>query len=231
MVSPPTDCKHAVSGSISLPVRGSFHLSLSVLCAIGHQRYLALEGGPPSFRRDFTCPALLGNTPQGVCTFSPTGLSPSMARLSSTIRLTCRFVTPRAVCRLLRVYPTTPMRQRRQAITPHRFGLFPFRSPLLRESRLISFPVGTEMFHFPTYASCLLRDRIPGFLPGGFPHSGIHGSTPACGSPWLIAACHALHRPLVPRHPPRALSTLTPIHQLSFIIYLSRCLNKRLSIK
>ena len=29
------------------------------------------------------------------------------------------------------------------------FGLFPFRSPLLRESRLLSFPPGTEMFHFP----------------------------------------------------------------------------------
>ncbi len=25
----------------------------------------------------------------------------------------------------------------------HRFGLFPFRSPLLRESQLLSFPVGT----------------------------------------------------------------------------------------
>ena len=30
------------------------------------------------------------------------------------------------------------------------FGLFPVRSPLLRESRLISFPRGTEMFQFPT---------------------------------------------------------------------------------
>jgi hypothetical protein len=29
------------------------------------------------------------------------------------------------------------------------FGLLPFRSPLLRESRLISFPPGTEMFQFP----------------------------------------------------------------------------------
>ena len=27
----PTDCKHTVSGSISLPSRGSFHLSLTVL--------------------------------------------------------------------------------------------------------------------------------------------------------------------------------------------------------
>ena len=31
------------------------------------------------------------------------------------------------------------------------FGLFRFRSPLLTESRLFSLPVGTEMFHFPTF--------------------------------------------------------------------------------
>ena len=40
------------------------------------------------------------------------------------------------------------------------------------------------------------------------PHSDIHGSTPARGSPWLFAACHVLHRLLVPRHPPNALVTL-----------------------
>ena len=33
-----------------------------------------------------------------------------------------------------------------------RFRLFPVRSPLLRESLLISFPAGTEMFHFPALA-------------------------------------------------------------------------------
>ena len=32
-----------------------------------------------------------------------------------------------------------------------RFSLFRFRSPLLTESRLLSLPVGTEMFHFPTF--------------------------------------------------------------------------------
>ena len=31
-------------------------------------------------------------------------------------------------------------------------GLLPVRSPLLRESQLISFPKGTEMFHFPSFA-------------------------------------------------------------------------------
>ena len=44
---------------------------------------------------------------------------------------------------------------------------------------------------------------------GRLPDSGISGSTPACGSPKLIAANHALHRLLAPRHPPCALSSLT----------------------
>ena len=36
-------------------------------------------------------------------------------------------------------------------ITHSRFSLIRFRSPLLTESRLLSLPVGTEMFHFPTF--------------------------------------------------------------------------------
>ena len=47
--------------------------------------------------------------------------------------------------------------------------------------------------------------------PAGFPHSDIPGSKPVCGSPRLIAAYHVLHRLLVPRHPPCALSSLTGI--------------------
>ena len=47
--------------------------------------------------------------------------------------------------------PTTPRTQRLTAVTRTRFGLFRFRSPLLTESRLLSLPVGTEMFHFPTF--------------------------------------------------------------------------------
>jgi hypothetical protein len=47
--------------------------------------------------------------------------------------------------------PTTPHTQRLPAITRAWFGLFRFRSPLLTESLLFSLPVGTEMFHFPTF--------------------------------------------------------------------------------
>src|SRR5271165_5135626 len=67
------------------------------------------------------------------------------------------------------------------------------------------------MVHFPEFARtrlCIYRAVIP-FYGIGFPHSVIPGSMPACGSPRLIAACHDLHRLLLPRHPPCALSSLT----------------------
>ena len=47
--------------------------------------------------------------------------------------------------------PATP-----PGLTPRRFRLFPFRSPLLRESLLLSFPQGTEMFQFPWFPLLVL---------------------------------------------------------------------------
>ena len=48
-----------------------------------------------------------------------------------------------------------------------RFRLRPFRSPLLRASRLISLPPGTEMFQFPGFASTCVDDgtRAPPGCP------------------------------------------------------------------
>ena len=65
-----------------------------------------------------------------------------------------------------------------RCVETHRFGLIPFRSPLLWESRLISFPAGTEMFHFPALALAALciQTGVMGLAPTGFPHSEIHGS-------------------------------------------------------
>ena len=56
----PTVCRHPVSGTVSLPSSGCFSPfphgtgSLSVT-----REYLGLEGGPPMFGQDVTCPALL----------------------------------------------------------------------------------------------------------------------------------------------------------------------------
>ncbi len=107
--------------------------------------------------------------------------------------------------------PATPYAQRLQPSPCIRFGLFPLRSPLLGESRLLSLPRGTKMFQFPRFAPCTYGFST-GYLditPGGLPHSGIPGSLPACGSPGLFAAYHALLRLLAPRHPPYALPSLT----------------------
>ena len=58
---------------------------------------------------------------------------------------------------------------------------------------------------FPTY-NYLIHHTLP---CGGFPHSEISGSQLICSSPKLIAAYHVLHRLLMPRHSPCALSRLT----------------------
>src|ERR1700688_4229760 len=67
------------------------------------------------------------------------------------------------------------------------------------------------MVHFPGFARTRLwiHRAVRRVHLRGFPHSEISGSMPACGSPKLIAACHVLHRLLLPRHPPCALSSLT----------------------
>src|SRR6266850_7125072 len=64
--------------------------------------------------------------------------------------------------------PTTPPEKRPRAITLQRFGLFPVRSPLLGESHLLSLPGGTEMVHFPPFASRSLwiQKRTPGHDSG-----------------------------------------------------------------
>ena len=93
------------------------------------------------------------------------------------------------------------------------FGLLRVRSPLLAESRLMSFPRPTEMFQFrrfPTY-TYLIQCTLIRYCRIGFPHSEISGSMRMCRSPKLIAACHVLRRLLMPRHSPCALISLTYI--------------------
>ena len=97
------------------------------------------------------------------------------------------------------------------------FGLFPFRSPLLRKSIFLSLPPVTKMFQFTglhlrsyEFTTQYLRITI-----GGLPHSEISGSKRTYSSPKHIVVRHVLHLLLVPRHPPSALSNLITICYLS----------------
>ena len=116
-------------------------------------------------------------------------------------------------------------------------GLVRVRSPLLTESRLMSFPPGTEMFQFSGFASpkpILFSLVIP--FPfnsdtdysaaklngeGGLSHSEIAGSKLAHSSPTLIAACHVLHRLYMPRHSPDALTSRLRVHTTNDNIEMS----------
>ena len=113
-------------------------------------------------------------------------------------------------------HSTTPYKSTLESYNPdvhaRRFGLFPFRSPLLRESIFLSIPTATEMFQFTAftlnkamYSLCLsysIKNK-------GFPHSEISGSLLTYSSPEHIGVRPVLLRLLVPRHPPCALIHLT----------------------
>ena len=169
----PTACRRTVSGTVSLPSPGYFspfpHGTSSLSVA---SEYLALEDGPPRFPRDSSCPAVLGYRFQEGHAVSSTGLSPPLVVLSRDVRLRHDFATSRTSLKR----PHNPA-----DIATRSLGYFPFRSPLLRESRLISSPGDTEMFHFSPFAfhtyefsmeCCRITDN-------GFPHSEIPGSKPA----------------------------------------------------
>ena len=198
-----------------------FHSPLGVLFTfpsrywftIGHQRVFSLGGWSPRIPTGF-------HVSRG--TWEPDSRSPRPLSYRTvtfcgapfqTLQLGLGFLTPRPGRSLNRSGPTTPTPQRLRAITRHRFGLFPFRSPLLGESRLLSLPTGTEMFQFPALASYAygFSAGSAGISRRGLPHSGIPGLASVCDYPGLIAAYHALHRLLVPRHPPYTLSSLTPL--------------------
>jgi hypothetical protein len=84
-----------------------------------------LEDGPPIFRQDFTCPALLFASSVPHRSFRVRGYHPLWPPFPERSAKSCAIT-----CRLLR-----------------------FRSPLLSESRLMSFPRATEMFQFTRFAS------------------------------------------------------------------------------
>ena len=85
----PAACGRRVSGSLSLPSRGPFHLSFTVLCSIGHQVVFSLAGWSPPLPTGFLVSRGTPD-PAGPFTPSPTGLSPSPAGLPSSVRLAFR---------------------------------------------------------------------------------------------------------------------------------------------
>ncbi len=140
-----------------------------------------MEDGPPIFRQDFTCPALLFASSVPRRSFHVRGYHP--------------------------LWPTFPDRFAKFCAITSR--LFRFRSPLLSESRLMSFPRATEMFQFTRFASHDYVFIVRYLKKVGFPIRKSPDQSLFASSPRLIAGYHVLRRLSSPRHPPHALSHLT----------------------
>ena len=95
-----------------------------------------------------------------------------------------------------------------------------FRSSLLPESLLLSFPHPTKIFQFGWFR---LPCGILSLLLSGFAHSDSSGSLLTYSSPKRFAVRRVLLRLLVPRHPLCALCSLTFFLFFDYIfIYFSK---------
>lgn len=92
-------------------------------------------------------------------------------------------------------------------LTHYRFGLLPFRSPLLRESRCFIFLALLRCFSSrrSLLLSYVFRYKFLGFSKKGFPIRTSPDQSFIDSSPKLMAVLRLLHRLLMPRHPPKAL--------------------------
>jgi len=116
--------------------------------------YLALEDGPPIFRQDFSCPALLVLALVPPPSFRIRGYHP--------------------------LWPDFPVRSASSTAIDE--WLLRFRSPLLSESRLISVPPPTEMFQFSGFALpclCIQQGVTLAGRVSPFGHPRINARSPA----------------------------------------------------
>ena len=131
-----TACKRPVSGTISLPSRGTFHHSLTVLSTIGHQEVFRQPSGLGRFTQDSTSPVLLGHHPRHAPTSSAYGGITHYATPSQTIQLQISTRAP-SPAEEDRTAPQPRTRNPCRVSHAHGLTIIRFRSPLLTEYLLL----------------------------------------------------------------------------------------------
>ena len=143
-----------------------------------------MEGGPPVFPADSTCPQVLWILPLPV-SFRLRGYhSVLLGFPSHSTMIGDHLCSPTPDVFLHPVWPL-PL-----SLATTRGISFDFSSSGYLDVSVPRVPRLTLWIHV----------RLHGSSPWEFPHSEICGSKLICSSPQLIAACHVLHRLLMPRH-------------------------------
>jgi len=185
--NPPTACQLTVSCSFSLPYRGFYFTFPSLyFFTIGHSGVFSLTRWSSLIHTGFHVPHATRDFP-----------SFKSFWLLDFHHLWCRI----QLLRLFFVFIVFGFPQ------PHLlkvkwFRLFPFRSPLLRESLLLSFPPATEMFQFTGLPLPFLWIQKGVLLCRGCP---IRESSDLCllpaprsvspvSAPFIVSECLGLHR-------------------------------------
>ena len=203
----PTAWGREVSGAVSLPSRGAFHLSLAVLV-----RYRSRESVqpwravPPASRRVSRARRYSGTRVGWPPAFGYGALT-LFRRPSQAVPLRGRFVTAGGGCGPLAARPATPPRKRPHALTRAAVWAGPVSlaaTPGISVDFSSSGYLDVSVPPVASWPPILFGGRYESMTSRGFPHSGICGSKAVCASPQLIAACRALRRLPAPRHPPRA---------------------------
>ena len=143
-----------VSGSLSLPSQGSFHLSFTVLYAIGHWLVFSLGEWSPRLPAGFLVSRSTPDTTRCNSDFEYKAFTFFGQAFLPVLLSFCSLIVVH--------YPE---------MHASRFRLFPFRSPLLRKSMFLSLPPGTSRFQFPGFPciSYVFTYTYPRFSWMGFP--------------------------------------------------------------
>ena len=130
-------CKHTISGSVSLPFRGAFHLSLTVLISIGHLVVFSLGRWSSQLPTQFH---VLGGTPD-------------TCELWYRFRLHGYYIVSRCFPDSFGYLYHLPIYK---STTPHilLYTVWALTRSLATTKvivNLLSFPPGTKMFQFPGF--------------------------------------------------------------------------------
>ena len=197
----PTVRRRTVSGTLSLPSRGAFHLSLTVLVHYRSDRYTQAY---PTVWADSH------GIPRGP-RYSGHGYHQTMRvrlRGHHPLRPGIQPGSPHTRFSILAAGASAPARPlpRHRCRNPRRvshgtgLAIIRFRSPLLTEYPFLQVLRCFTSLRTPRKHSCGAGPQ----QPAGYPIRTPSDQSPVGGSPRPIAAPHVLHRYCLPRHPPYA---------------------------
>ena len=144
-----------VSGTISLPLRGTFHLSLTVLVHYRSPLVFSLTGWSPWIQSGFHVSGFTQVPTEESLECRLRAYNP-LWTVFPDCSATRAFCNSSAALRSNHVGPTTPNTQRPQAFTHQVWAISPFARHYSGNRDFLYFPLGTQMCHFPRFPPRIL---------------------------------------------------------------------------